>query len=617
MIASTTVLENGTVVQVNQETLALTDQLGSGLIGVVYKAKSIKSGQVFAYKRARARFNFFHQVLEIEKKVADLLSQASSLKPARILEFTSNSLLKEFHPEPTLQSLLLENKLTSKQKSTLVAVLEEAAEINHKYNFILDLSAKNLAWKNSWILLDSGPKSHVTDFSKVLKDPTWDNYVSYLQEKTTKQKISAPSVLSKKVDDQKILAENFFFVQDWWLWLPFDEEVPANYYYITIDENQKETEIIFSLNLTEKIIKPVSQAAQEFLTNPILQQTALATWQKQYPEIKVSLQKVHDTAFSPLSLSSKPINLATIASQAYPLAMAKALKTFVDKKEFLEQPTLTVNSYTHWSDLLTNKKDFLPTDIYCHIPLHTSLKWTNQFLSQTPYFVTTPPNIHKDALCELICIPSENTDRAIIFLPGFRASAKAAIPLIARLKEKGLEAMCIAAQIGAFNPQRQLLLTGGVWESLLLWQIIDYAIDCLGVKEVDIIAASYGAIAAAIVAQTHPLVKRLVLDSSVIKPYDLLIYLSKIQGFEPEEMLKKAKEHRLGEPFEVTMPKRKGLSTLTMRPLNDRFMDICGHLYLDKTFFYDSGHAATMRHDIENKEIPEICLEMIFKFLTK
>ncbi|MBI4853729.1 MAG: alpha/beta hydrolase [Acidobacteria bacterium] len=616
MIASTTVLEPGTVVTVNQEILSITDQLGSGLIGVVYKTKSLKSNQIFAYKRARAKLNFFHQVLEIEKKVSDLLSQSSILKPARILELTPNALLKEFCPEPTLLNLLLENKLTSKQKSALVEVLKEAAEIDRTYHFILDLSAKNLAWKNGWILLDSGPKSHITDFSKVLRAPTWENYFTYIQEKTLKQKISAPSVLSRKVAENKLSAKKFFFVYDWWIWLPFDEEVDPSYYYVSIDNSQKETEIIFRLDLDERLIKLAKDAPEELTTNPILQQTALAAWQKQYPEIKVSFSPINDTGFLPLSLTSKPITLATLASETSPLALAKALKTFVNKKEFLEQPTMAVNSYEHWSDLLTKKKDFLPTDIYCHIPLHSSLKWVNEFLGNTPHFVITPPKVRKDALCDLICIPSKNNERAIIFLPGFRASAKAAIPLIATLIEKGVSALFIATQIGAFNTQGQLLVTGGAWETLLLWQTVDYLVDCLGVKEIDIVAASYGSISAAIISQIYPAVKRLILDSSVVKPYDLLTYLAKVQGYVPEEILRKVKEHNLGEPFELMMPKRKGLKTLTMRPVSDRFMDVCGHLYLDQTLYYEAGHATTMRHDIEEKEIPKICLEAIFEFLA-
>lgn len=629
MIASTTVLPLGTVVAVNKEVISLRNQLGSGLIGVVYKAQSLKSNkndQIFAYKRARAKFNFFHQVLEIEVKVSDLLNNLSALKPAYILEITPNGLLKEFCPEPTLQTLLLENKLSAKQKSALVAVLEEAAEIDRQYGVILDLSAKNLAWKNGWILLDSGPKSHITDFSKVLNNPTWENYFSYIQEKTLKQKISEPSVLSRKTPENKLSAKNFFFVQDWWMWLACDEETDPNYYYIDIDETQKETEFIFSLNLNEKLIKPTKDAPSELTSSPILQQAAIFSWKKQYPEVEVSFSEIDKDTVLPVSFTSKPITLHTLANQTPPLAMAKALKLFAGQKEKndcqekLLQPTLKVNSYEHWSDLLTNKTNFLPTDIYCHIPLNASFKQADEFLSQTFSFTCSPPNISKDAFCELICMPAEKSkgknDRAIIFMPGFRASNKAAIPLIKALKEKGLEALFVAAQIGTFNNERQLLLTGGTWETLLLWQTLDYLVDSLGVKEIDIVAASYGTIAAAVTAQAYPQVKRLVFDSSVVRPYDLLIYLSKIQGYDPEKILAEVKNHNLGEPFEVLMPKREGLKTLTMRPLSDRFMDVCGHLYLDKTLYYESGHAATMRHDIEDKEIPAICLEAIFEFLS-
>lgn len=613
MISATTVLSKNTVVAVNQQSLRLINQLGSGLIGTVYQAQSLKSDQLFAYKRARANFNFFHQVLEIETKVANLVSQLSALKPARILESTSNALLKEFCSEPTLQQLLLENKITAKERSALVAVLKEASEINHQYKMILDLSAKNLAWKDGWILLDSGPKSHITDFSNVLEDPSWENYLGYIQEKILKQSVSAPSVLSRKTAENKFPAKEFSFVEDWWLWLPSDEEVDPNYYYIDIDETQPETEIIFSLDLNERLIKPAKQAPLELLTNPIVQQSALTTWKKQYPDITVSFPPITNTAFLPLSLTSEPINLSVLAGETNDLALAKALKSCVDKKEYLAQPTLVVNSYDHWSDLLTKK--FAPTDIFCHIPLHASVKWADEFLSKKEYFITPLPKTHKDAFCELICIPNQNPKRAIIFVPGFRASAKAAIPLIATLMEKDISALFIATQIGAFNPQKQLLVTGGCWETLLLWQVLDYVVDCLGVKEIDIIAASHGAIGAALVAQIHPAVKRLILDSSVVKPYDLLIYLAKAQGYNLEEILREVQQNNLGQPFQLNMPQRPGLKTLTMRPFSDRFMDVCGHLYLDKTLYYEAGHATTMRHDIEDKEIPDICLQAVFEFL--
>ncbi|MEW6731918.1 MAG: hypothetical protein AB1489_11385 [Acidobacteriota bacterium] len=619
MLEASTMLPPGTILSINNRTLRLGEPLGSGLVGVVYQAQCLESGLTYALKRARAAFSFFREALRLEVAVGAVIARFSSLRPADIVEATPYSLLKEFSCQQTLQQLIACDAVTPIQRECFLEVLQEAARATYEYGFIVDLSPKNLCWQDGWVLLDAGPKIHRTDFSAVLENPSWERYLEYVKSKRqVSLGRSAPSVLLRAELNIDLPARRYAFLRDWWRWFPYDPALNPDYFFVTIDPQQSEDEVLFQADLNQSRISVATQADSTLTTNSIIIESARLSWRQQFPEITLAdsfVEKPLDTL--PISLTSEPITLAALAGESEPLGIAKALQTAIATKEVLPFPTISVQAYDHWTDLTVPTRGYAPTDIYCHSPLVTSQDFADRFLGQRSHSIIAPPFQHDNRRhCEMILIPEGNCRRAIVMVPGFRASARAAIPLTAALIERGQQGLFVPVYLGVTNSNGEMLVTAGRWETVLLWDVIDYLIECFAIQRVTIIAASHGAIAAVLVAQLHPHVDSLVLDSCVLRPLDLILYLGKVHGYTQAQILEKLRQHNLPyQPFLLSLPSRKDLRSLTLRPHSDRLLDLCGPLSQEPTIYYEGGHAATMRHNSAERGIPAICIESIFTFL--
>lgn len=614
MIEATTVLPPNTVVRAHDLTMRVGEPLGSGLVGTVYTAYSLDGRATYAYKRARAPFSFFRESLRIEQRAAAALAQLSALRPVEIITADTHSLVKACCRHQTLADLLVAGEVSARQRDTLVAALKEAAEIERSLGFIIDLSPKNLCWDNGWLLLDTGPKIHVTDFCAVLAEPSWHNYFNYVREKLARQPgRSAPSVLTRACGDDSAKARRYAFLREWWRWFPYDEQVDTNYFFADIDNEQCEDEVLYRLEPTSQSgIMPADSGDPRLVHNPLVRAAATASWQRQYPHLAVNT----DINESVDEADTGPITLAELAGELLPLGLAGALQTAVKTKRRVKPPTLTVNAYQHWTDLARPASGHRPWDIFCQEPLLPPNITCQGLLNGHYQFTAAPPWKADDGrFCRLTCTTNGDGRRALLFVPGFRADARAALPLVSALMDRGVEGFYALAYIGFENMRGQALVTAGRWETILLWSAVDYLTACMGAREVVIIAASHGALAATIVTQWHPLVSALALDSAVVRPYEIVNYLAGAQGESYEELLSALADHHLPPPYLAQPPTRKGVKMLTLRPYSDRLLDICGHLGYGESICYDGGHAATMRHDSFDRTIPSVCIDALCQFL--
>jgi pimeloyl-ACP methyl ester carboxylesterase len=621
MIEATATLATNTIIRVNQRNLRIEELLGSGLVGDVYQVQCLTSGERFALKRARANFSFFRESLRIETEIGNLLTNTETFRIAQVVESSHHLLLKDCCRQETLQQLLLEDRLSEQQREAFVAMLNEVAAIERQYGFILDLSAKNLCWQNGWILLDAGPKIHVTDFSRILANPSWPNYLAYIKEKLDSIR-SSPSALARTKNRSPQTfprAARYAFLRDWWTWLPYDESPPTNYFFAEIDDGLTEDEMLFELSLTgeQAEIKIEPQAAPRLSHNQIIQQSAISSWRQYFPETAINFAQANNRPL-PLSSDSEPLTLAQLAHEVEPLGVARALKKMVKKTVALEIPTLPINSYNHWSDLLSDNNRQKLTDIFCHEPLNPPTDLEPLFLSDRDYFRLTLPVRSQDGrFCHFLCLPYGESRQVLLFTPGFRAAEVSALPLAAALMERGVAGLYVLAYLGISNREGQRLVTAGRWETILLWDTIDYLTNCLGADDVILMAASHGSIAATLVAQMHPAISRLVLDSGVLYPLALMKTLAEKQQQDYLAILAELKRHHLPQPFSLSLPESSRLKTLTLRPERDLFMDLCGHMAVANNICYPGRHAATMRHDSLERGVPAVCIDAIYRFLQE
>ncbi|MGE3724437.1 MAG: hypothetical protein AB7I41_02730 [Candidatus Sericytochromatia bacterium] len=202
-------------------------------------------------------------------------------------------------------------------------------------------------------------------------------------------------------------------------------------------------------------------------------------------------------------------------------------------------------------------------------------------------------------------------------MPGFRAKPEAALPLLAALQAGGLEGRFLIAYLGGHNPQGQRLLGGGVLETQLLWYLLEYLAQYWQCPGLTLMAASYACISAVLLSGVHPLIERLVLDSPVKRPMDLLFYLGQCHGVSPQTLQAElAKGGLPDQPFEQALRLPQGFPHLVLHPQQDKFTQICGRLDGENTAFYSGKHAASLRHDTWRKGIPPDCLALLQPFLA-
>lgn len=621
MIAATSTLPAGTVVRLGGSSFTVEATIGSGLVGTVYRARCHERGGPVVLKMARARFCFFREAMRVERAVSHIIEELEWLRPARILIADEYGLAKELCDQETLQQLLLRGGPSSGQRQALVRAMAEAAQVFREHGFIIDLSPKNLCWQEGWVLLDGGPKIHSTPFAEILEDPCFEAYCDHFRAKLVSGR-SIPSVITcpNAARGKAISALRLCFVREWWQWFPHDLEADPDYFFVEVDESQEEDESLFTVDLSPRPRVRIARHADLRLAhNPIVQQCALAAFRRDHPHLDLE-PEISPSAAGNMAgwLTREPLTRQALAEETAPLGIGMALKGAVESREKLPIPTLPVAAYDHWSDIVNEPQRFRPTDIYCHEPLEApegpwgALEWAPPAM-----FMASPPLIRKEGvICELACLPRGDTHLAILFVPGFRASSSAMIPLVSCLIESGTEGLFVLTRFGVRNTRGQVLVTAGRWETVALFSAVDYLTTCLQAEQVAIVAASHGAIAAVLVAQMHPFVSTLVLDSAVRSPLDTLLYFQRQRGGSDQEALELLRAHHLPGAFSLDPPKREGLRVLTLRPRSeDVFFSVSGHLVTDTEYRYTGRHAATMRHDSARRGIPEECVRRIGEFL--
>lgn len=273
LIASTSYLEAGTLVSVEGRGVQVGEVLGAGLVGVVYAARTLQ-GEPLVYKRARARFTYFSQALQLEVEFARRLQRAPgvrSIRPANILGHGRYALLKSRYRGPTLLALLKKEQVSEMQREALVRALRELAP--HPDAARWDLSPKNICWEDGWVLLDTGPRTQPSAFVKVLSAPSWERYTAYFEAKLRAHKgtVSSPSTLDESRTAPGENARRWVFLADWLAWFPEDPKVRAEAFHAELDESVPEDEVLFTYE-DSSLRGPASG---------LLRALALAAWRPQ------------------------------------------------------------------------------------------------------------------------------------------------------------------------------------------------------------------------------------------------------------------------------------------------------------------------------------------------
>lgn len=601
VIEATTYLPVGTTIRVAERAYQVGRQVGSGLLGVAYEATPAEGSEELIVKRARARFEYFRQAFELEARVARALASHEWIEPAPILAAAPWLLVKPRYRQPTLLQMQNGGGVAQTQREALVAALRGAGDLAAGGGPVLDLSPKNLCWvEGKWVLLDSGPKLHVSDFEGVLERPGWDSYWDYFRPKLTGSR-SEPSALHRG-QELDVQARQWAFVKEWWRWFPLDPRPDSDYFFVCVDETVPEPEFLFLVEGETVCLAPEASAA--YLCNPWLRRVAQEQWRLQTGR---HLRLPGEASALPLS-GTPPTGPGSIVAEGPRMGLAKALRRGPWEPCSLSLPRLAVSPYRHWTDLVSQGQ---ATDVYCHELFHP----------QAPLAASVhlrPPFADDRLVCDLFCLDGGIPERAVMLVPGFRVGPWDAWPLARDLMRRGLDATYVLSRLGVINPAGQCLVTGGSWETVLLVSALDYLSECLGVEEVVLVAASAGAAGAIMAAWAHPLVTGLVLDCPIRRPFALLEYLCRSQQRDFRSTLEEVGLQGLpNAPFQLEFPRRPGLEGLCLHRHHDEFQSVCGRLEGDTEVFYPGVHAQTMRHDSLSRGVPEECLNAIEEFLVK
>lgn len=623
LIASTRVYDPGTHLRCGSRQFEVEAAVGAGLIGCVYRVRELSSDRSWALKQARGSFAFFREALRLERLVADLVGQHpdAPLQSVPVLDLSEHHLFKAFCPQPTLQSIMHGSSLSPLQRDTLEAALRQAADYWQHQGLLLDLSPKNLCWNGqAWLLLDSGPKLHRSAFEDVLISATWADYLRHVDGKLHTAH-SQPSVLSVKASLQSAIPSQLAFVRDWWAWFPEDPEPEPDFFFVDLDHKLPEDELLLLAERHQDayLITPTDHP---WSAHPLLRRLAAGSWQRQFPA-ELPLTGLEQADRLPLAEHSEPLSWGQFVTGLTPTGLGRALQTLTPP-ETLAWPTLSVRPYAHWRDLLTPGNAHQAVDIYCQEPLEDpdALQALPAGLIETHLQL---PGLSSRLHAEISVIGPDpalqplgrqTSQRAILLIPGFRASRKACYALIEALWHGGLDAQFLIAHLGVKNADDQLLVSGGRWESMMLWNTLEYALSCLDIRHVDVVAASHGALGAWLLACLHPAVGRLVLDSPVIRPMRLLAHIAAARGEDMTEIQARLRAQGLPwQPYEVFTRPPARLEILTLKAEQDAFAELCGSLPVGRTLVYQGRHAATLRHDSRRRGLPQSCIEALLDFL--
>jgi hypothetical protein len=614
LIESTHVLLKGRTIHVSGDYYHIDELLGEGLIGTVYKVTRSSDQCTFALKQTRADFSFYRESLRLEDEVSKYVKQhAKHLKVIHIHTTEGCFMLKDLCSLPTLQQIIFNNTLSECHISSLEMVLSDCAVLFRKKGVLLDLSPKNIGWDgNNWFLIDCGPKLHSSPFEKVLQTCKWDDYLSFYGSRVHTPN-SEPSVLSEDVSTISFTAKEMVFVKDWLEWFPLSDHFVLEYFYVDVNDNREEDEFLYIAGKDDNgysIFRQSKQAA-----HPLIRFIAIEKWKKEFPEIPPPSNLQFDWHELPLNEESEPITWNEFLAEITPIGLGKSVKELCGVQSPMKAPTLSTKEYKHWKDLFSKPNEHQVVDIFCHKPLETEpispVKAARKLSLKIPF---RQPFL----FANIDVYTVSESDKLRLILPGFRATNESAHALVNELIRKKVGGSFLLAQIGAKNPQGQMLVTAGRWELVMLWEIIEYCSNYLKKKDIEIIAASHGAIAAWLIACMHPSVKKIILDSPLLNPLQLLSEIAKFRKEEEEVFKETLRQHGMPHVnYRMFENPHQDLHVLSMRPEKDLFMDLCGNLNVGKRVVYQGGHASTLRHDSSHKGIPSICVDSIVDFLSK
>ena len=654
LIRSTSELVPGSRVRCGGRTVEIESTLGSGLVGSVYRVRELGTGRPLALKHARANFSFFREALRVEREVAERVGsrEDSTLRSVAVVASNAHMMLKELCTAPTLQRLLFNGSVSHAQRAALEQALVEAALLWENERILLDLSPKNVCWDGDrWLLVDSGPKLHRSPFETVLETCRWSDYFAYVESKV-RTEISEPSALSVRADDDAVAtvalpalvnassnafssgaihasanasthalpntiassshASTWVFVRDWWGWYPEDPAPDLGYFLVTVDDGVVDDEAILVARSTGAGAE-LERSFHPWADHPLVRRVAARAWQALpgMPDAPPGLDADPDAL--PVGVDSEPVSWGALVGGVLPMGLGLRLKQLEPDVRSSPQPSLVVRPYAHWKDLADPSLRHSSVDLFCHEPLagrHVVLR------PELDVIELDLPGLEPWQHARLEIFGHSARGRAVLLVPGFRADCRAAYPLVRELCRAGIEAQWIVAHLGARNPDGQLLVTAGQTETMLLWDILEYALTCLDLRELQIVAASHGAIGAWQIACLHPAATKIVLDSPLLRPMDVISSVAQCRGEDLSEV--RATLAAAGLPhrsYELFTRAPSTLQVLTLRPERDEFAELCGSLPVGRSVIYNGRHASTLRHDAETRGIPAECVRAITDFL--
>jgi hypothetical protein len=611
LIQATNLFTPGMQIRMNGAFYVVEGILGSGLIGTVYQVKELSTGNEYALKHTRAQFSFYRESLRIEQEVEQAINSSGlGLTAVPVVALDDHFMLKELCLQPTLQEMMYEQRVEKKHQQALEKALLDCKKILDKFGVLIDLSPKNIVWDiDRWKLIDAGPKLHQSPLETVLEIGTWESYVEYMADRVHGV-ASEPSVLGIEGEKQTYMPDEVVFMADWMQWFPLEELTDPGFFYVETDLGVQEDEFVLTAKRSNEVF---SILEQDQFVHPFIRLAAIEQWKLQFPDLPLPSGLRFDWNELPIYPESEPINWNQFLTEISSFGLGKQVKNICPAPEHLPTPTLKTKVYKHWKALFNDIDKHEVIDIFCHEPLECTYVQPIQLPQQRIHV----PLQHGFTFANVELFGNQHGKKAVLILPGFRATNEAAYALVNELNRRQVHEQYIVAQIGVKNPEGNSLVTAGRWELVVLWEILEYCIHCLGISEIDIIAASHGAIAAWSAACLHPVVNKVVLDSPLLQPLKLLSEIAKLRGESNEKFMEALREN--GMPYlNYTMfsSPHPHLKVLSMRPEKDLFMDLCGNLQVGEHATYLGGHASTLRHDSSEKGIPSQCLDSMVRFLT-
>ncbi len=589
LLSAATPLKQGDLVPLAGQFYRVLAPAGAGMTAQVYAVESLADDQRFALKQLRAPLPFLCRLLSLEQQLAQLL-EACEIVAAPVLAASDSSLLKPWYGQPTLQRLLLEAPLSPEQQTALETKLQQAAQFYQQSGWVLDLSPKNLCWcAPDWLLLDSGPKIHRSDWEALLKNPDRDSYHALIASKLHSTE-SRPSVLDRSLPEPALVLSGQIFLDFLYQWFPLDAQAEPDFFYAHAENPPQQRGILY-------------RACPDFelATDHLPANRPRNRWLEARAR---ALLRAPDT---------EPPAPELWAPAHTPLSFGELLRCGGNPALILPRSRLCVTPYRHWSDLQDPELKHAPTDIYCHEPL---LFESALHLGGEQFELSPCP---EQAFLDVLAIPgSATSERVLLILPGFRATPEAALPLIEALERQHSASLYLVACMGLYNTFGQKLLGGGSGELCLLWHLLEFLRLRWHCRAVSVIAASYACLAPVLLAGVHPLIEALVLDSPVRWPMNLLFALGRCHGQTPEQL-----QHRLqtaglpAQAFESRLDLPADFPLRILHPHQDRFTTLCGRLEAPDLVFYSGSHAACLRHDAVRKGIPGAAQDALNAFFQR